>query len=130
MSVILPQPVGTPAGQWQLLDYLDEQYRSEPATGGQAVIDTGQLSMDERWLIDHMVVQCDSASRTTLRLYQSAIEPLRILDGAPNGNFAVADWPAGLQVRPQASLVAAWVGASDGARGILTLQGRIMRRVS
>ena len=116
------------AASWQLVDFLNVQLRSDPAAGGQAALDAGQLDPDEMWLIDHMVVSCDSATKTTLRLYESLVDPLRILDGTPAGNFGVADWPAGLQVRPSSSLIAVWVGASDGARGVITLQGRRMVR--
>ncbi len=116
------------AASWQLLDFLNVQLRSDPAAGGQAALDAGQLDPDEMWLLDHMVVSCNSTSRTTLRLYESVVDPLRILDGSSTGNFDVADWPAGLQLRPSTSLLAVWVGASDGARGVITLQGRRMVR--
>jgi hypothetical protein len=122
-------PTSQPAAaSWQLVDFLNVQQRSDPAAGGQAALDAGQLDPDEMWLIDHMVVSSDSSTRTTLRLYESVVDPLRILDGSSTGNFDVADWPAGLQLRPSSSLVAVWVGASDGARGVITLQGRRMSR--
>lgn len=125
--VVLPTSTSA-AASWQLVDFLNVQLRSAPAAGGQAVLDVGQLDPDEMWLLDHMVVSCDSTARTTLRLYESVVDPQRILDGSSTGNFDVADWPAGLQVRPSTSLIAVWVGASTGARGVIALQGRRMAR--
>ncbi|MFP5372402.1 MAG: hypothetical protein ACLGI3_16865 [Actinomycetes bacterium] len=128
MGVYLPTSSPATSASWGLSDFLNLQLRSDPAAGGRAALDVGQLEPDELWLIDHMVCSCDSTTKTTLRLYASAIDPLRILDGTPAGNFGVADWPAGLQLHPLQSLVASWEGASDGARGVLAVQGRIMRR--
>jgi hypothetical protein len=125
--VTLPTSTSAAAG-WQVVDFLRLALRTAPAAGGQASLDAGQLDPEELWLLDHAVIQCDSTSKTTLRLYDSAPEPLRILDGSSAGNFSVADWPNGLQVAPGGSLVAVWVGASAGARGVLTVQGRVLRR--
>lgn len=128
MTIVLPSALPSASG-WQLADFLNLQLRSAPAAAGQAQIDGRQLGPDEMWFLDHMVSDCDSSAQTTLRLYESVVDRQRLLDGTSTGNFDVADWPAGLQVRPSASLVAVWVGASTGARGVLTLQGRILRRV-
>lgn len=125
--VTLPVYTGS-ATAWQLVDFLNVQLRSDPAAGGRASIDAGQLDPDEMWLVDHMVVWCDSAPATTVRLYESMADPLRLLDGSRTGNFDVADWPSGLQVRPSTSLLAVWEGAGQGSRGVLTLQGRRMVR--
>lgn len=127
MALNLPVEAPAAAG-WGLADFLNLHVQTNPATEGRATLDAGQLDPDELWLIDHMVASCTSASRTTLRLYWSAPDPLRILDGTASGNFNVADWPAGLQLHPSTSLVAVWEGADDGAVGTLALQGRIMRR--
>lgn len=124
MAVILPTSEA-PAAAWQLVDFINVPLRSDAAAGGRAVVFAGQLDPGtELWLIDHMVCQTDSTTKTTLRLYDGYEDPLRIIDGTANGNFNVADWPAGLQVTTE--LVAVWVGASNGARGVLTLQGRRM----
>ncbi len=125
--VTLPTSQAAAAG-WQLLDFVNVQLRTAPAADGQAALDAGQLDPEEMWLLDHMVISCDSTTKTTLRLYESVVDPLRILDGSSTGNFDVADWPAGLQLRPSTSLVAVWTSASAGARGVLTLQGRRMVR--
>lgn len=127
-GLLLPQ--SQPAtSAWQLSDFLRINLQSAAAgVNGLAVLDAGQLPSDELWLIDHAVISCTSANDTTLRLYESVADPLRLLDGSDRGNFDVADWPAGLQLHPSTSLVAVWAGATPGARGVLTLQGRKMRR--
>lgn len=125
--VVLPTSQAAAAG-WVLVDFLRLTMRTEPAADGYAQLDVGQLDPDELWLLDRGVVQCDSTSPTTLRLYESAADPLRLLDGTPAGNFNVAEWPTSVQIAPSTSLLAVWAGASDGARGVLSLQGRIMRR--
>lgn len=127
MAVILPHSVAA-ASAWSLSDFVSLQRRSEPAAGGVCTVDFGQLDGDERWLIDHAVIVCDSATPTSLRLYQSSVADQALLDGSAAGNFDVADWPNGLAVEPSQSLVARWTGASAGARGVLTLQARVLRR--
>jgi hypothetical protein len=117
-----------PASSWQLADFLRLTLRTEPAADGTATVDAGQLDDSELWLIDHAVIQCGSATQTTLRLYESFADPLRLLSGSDRGNFDEADYPGGLQLAPSASLVAVWSGATAGARGVLSIQGRIMRR--
>lgn len=129
-GVVLPTVIPT-TSQWIMTDFLDRQLSGdEPAAGGRAELTGPQVGFDDRWLIDHMVVHCPSSTQATLRLYDTQEHPLRLLDGVPDGRFAVADWPAGLQLRPGGTLLAVWTGASDGARGVITLQGRIMRRVT
>lgn len=125
--VTLPTPIPSTSG-WQMTDFLRLRLRSSPAYAGQAVLDAGQLDSDVLWMIDHTVVSCDSLTRTVLRFYESAADPTRYLSGSNTGNFDEADYPGGLQVAPATSLVAVWSGASDGARGLLALQGRVYRR--
>lgn len=126
--VTLPQPINQAAAGWQLVDFLRHTVRTEPAAGSQAAVDLGQLDPDELWLVDRAVVSCDSTTKTSLRLYETTPDPLRLLSGSDLGNFDEADYPTGLQVAPSTSLVAVWSNASDGARGVLRLQGRVMRR--
>lgn len=129
MAVILPQSIGGTASGWEVADYLTVQRRSEPAVAGLATIELVQLADVEMWLVDHAVVACDSAGPTQLRWYEDRVSDLTLLDGTSKGNFDVADWPAGLQLRPTHALVAQWAGCSDGSRGILTLQARVLRRI-
>ena len=126
-GVILPTSVATSA-TWQLVDFLSRQQTSVPASGGVAALDLGQVDGGSLWLIDHAVVHCDSSTPTVLRWYDSAVDPLRLLDGSDVGNFGVADWPQGLQVREGSSLYVVWEGAADGAVGTVTVQGRVLRR--
>jgi hypothetical protein len=129
MSVALPFSVPTSAG-WQLADTKWVRRRSAAAAGGVATIDVGQLGSEEMWLLDHAVVQCTSSASTRLRLYETVVDPLQLLDGSDKGNFDVADWPAGLLLSPGTSLVAQWTGAAAGAVAALTLQVRVLRRVT
>ena len=126
-GVVLPTSTSA-VSRWQLVDFLRISRVTEPAAGGEAWLDVGQLASDELWLIDRIVASCDSESRTTLRLYEAAVDPMRYLSGSSAGNFDEADYPAGLQVAPSESLLAVWTGAADGARGTLAIQGRIWRR--
>lgn len=128
MGVVLPIPVGGTAAGWQLVDFRTVRLRSEPAAGGLAVVDFGQLDGGELWLVDHAVVSCDSTTATACRWYEGGISDMTLIDGTSTGNFDVADWPNGLQVSPSQSLVVAWSGASNGARGIAAIQVRVMRR--
>ena len=126
-GILLPTSVAA-ASQWQLVDWLEVEEQSAPAAGGLATIQLEPLGTDELWLIDHMVASCTSTSATALRLYVDDVRPLRLRDGSDRGNFDVADWPAGLLVRPSRSLIAQWSPASVGAIGTLTLQARLFRR--
>lgn len=127
MTVLLPQPISASAG-WQQIDWLVNSYSSQPAAGGMATITCDQLDGDTMWLIDHMVVSCTSGGATALRLYDSVVSPVHVLDGTDAGNFAVGEWPAGLMVRSSSSLIAQWTGATDGAIGLMSIQARILRR--
>lgn len=127
MSVVLPGSLPTASG-WQLIDFRTLRAQSEPAAGGVATVNLPQVAGDEMWLIDHAVIACDSPDATTFRLYESAPLDIYLLDGSRAGNFDVADWPAGLRVEPSQTLVARWDGATDGARGIITVQYRLLRR--
>lgn len=127
MGVILPQQIAT-ASAWVLADFATLRRRTDPAAGGVAMVDLGQLDGNEMWLIDHAVVACDSSTPTELRWYESSVSDLALLDGTSRGNFDVGDWPSGLQAAPSQSLIARWTGASNGARGIVTVQFRVMRR--
>lgn len=123
-GIVLPTDIST-ASQWQLVDWRHVPGRSGPAAGGTAVVELAQLPDDELWLVDHMVAQCDSTTRTTMRLIVGSL----LMDGSSSGNFDVADWPNGLLVRSSTSLRAEWSGASNGATAEITLQARIFRRV-
>lgn len=127
MSLTLPESTSA-AAAWQVVDFLTLRLRTEPASGGRAAVETDQLDPHELWLIDHMVASCDSSTATRVRLYEGAEDPLWLLDGSDQGNFDVGDWPAGLQVGGASTLLVVWTGASNGARGVLTVQGRRLAR--
>jgi hypothetical protein len=123
-GVVLPTSVATSASTWQQVDWLQLRYESPPAAAGLATIEAPQLEPDEMWLLDHMVASSTSTIRSQMRLYENGL----LLDGTGSGNFDVADWPAGLLIRPSTSLIARWSGVSDGAVSSLTVQARQMRR--
>ena len=128
MTTALPTYVGT-SSSWQLVDPgLAPSWTSQPAAGGVATIQTEQLRDDELWIIDRAVGTCTSTSKTTLRLYDSGVDVGRLLDGTAAGNLAVAEYPAGLVLRPSSCLVAQWQNASAGAVATLRLQVRQLRR--
>lgn len=128
MSVIVPVPVGGSAAGWSLVDYRTVRGNTSPAAGGTAQLTLEQLAGNELWLIDHAVVSCTSSTATSVRWYESSVDPLSLLDGTSSGDFDVADWPVGLLIQPSQSLVVVWSGASDGAIGTLRAQVRILRR--
>ena len=127
MPVELPQAVPSASG-WQLADYRRIQAASGPAAGGVAQLELGQLAGEEMWLVDHAVTACTSATPTQVRWYESTVADGALLDGTASGNFDVADWPAGLLVRPSSYVIIRWTGASDGAIGTVALQYRVLRR--
>lgn len=127
MAVILPQQVPAADG-WALTDFITLQRRSGAAAGGVCQVEFDQLDGTEMWLIDHAVITCDSSTATALRLYGGSVADLALLDGSSAGNFDVADWPNGLMVQSTSALIARWTGASNGARGVVTLQARVLRR--
>lgn len=128
MTVILPQSIAA-STSWTLVEYATLQQQSAPAAGGTCQVQFAQLDSNERWIIDHAVSYCDSATPTTLRLYEGNVSPLALLDGSNAGGFDVADWPGGLAIRPAMFLIAQWTGAADGSRGTMTLQARILRKL-
>jgi hypothetical protein len=130
VSLLLPaqQPV---ASGWQFSDFLRFALVTDPAPAGlfygSVSVVSRPLDSDELWLIDHMVCSTTASAATTLRLYERAQEaPRYFLDGSDRGNFDVADYAAGLQVPPGGQLLAVWSGASAGAVGTLSVQGRRM----
>ena len=128
MSIVVPVQVDGSAAGWTLHDFLELVETSPPAAGGRAMITFDQLDPDEMLLVDHAVVVCTSTTATTVRLYADRVDPLAVLDGSAAGNFDVAEWPNGLQLRPSTSLIVVWDGCSAGAVGTITLQTRSLRR--
>jgi hypothetical protein len=127
MTISLPTSTSS-AASWQLSDFLRLRLVSDPAAAGSATLVARQLADNELWLIDHAVVSSDSTTDTKLRLYESLVDPSFYLSGSDSGNFDEADYPGGLQIAPASQLVAVWTGASSGARGRLSVFGRIYRK--
>lgn len=129
MTVLLPQPLPATGG-WELVDWLDASYTSQPAAGGVATITLDQLDTTTRWQLTHMVAFCSSTSTPQMRLYLSNVSPGGLRDGTNTGVFDVADWPMGLMVPPSQALIAQWTGCNDGDLATLTVQANIYRRPS
>lgn len=128
MTIPLPSPLPTSSG-WQVIDLrLLPPVQSAPAVGGIATITLDQLPTDTMWLVDQTVIQCDSTTPTTMRLYENTVSALSIRSGSDRGNFDEGDWSQGLLVRPGTSLVLQWSGCSTGAKATASLQARILRR--
>jgi hypothetical protein len=128
VTTVLPTYVGSAATSWQLVDWQTPSWSSQPAAAGVARIDCDQLDSDELWLIDRAVVSCSSTAKTTLRLYDSGVDVLRLISGSSAGNFDEADYPGALVLRPSSQLVAVWSNADAGAVATLRLQVRQLRR--
>jgi hypothetical protein len=126
--LILPVPQPTAAAGWQVYAYRTVTAQTPAAAGGLAQLTLPQLDSGVQWLIDHAVVQCTSTSYTALRLFDSQISPLALIDGSNSGNFDVADWPNGLTLQSGRQLLAQWSSASDGSVGTLMLQLRELRQ--
>jgi hypothetical protein len=126
---VLPGQLPAFAG-WQLVDYRSDGLTTAAASGGAATGALDQVPTDQLWIVDHAVAFCTSAAPTTLRLYSDSAQPQYLLDGTDDGNFDVADWPNGLQLVPGRSLLAVWSGATDGAVGTITVQMRILQRIT
>jgi hypothetical protein len=121
MTVALPQ--GLPAaGGWQLVDWIDRDWKSTAAIGATVTIETPQLPDTEMWLIDRLVVSSTSTSDTAARVYNSGTDRLR--SGSRAGNFDEADYPGGLLLRPSSWLTVQWSGCSLGAVAALAVQAR------
>lgn len=128
MTIVIPTPVPS-ASSWQVVDWLDASYSSDPATGGVAMLEVPQLPDTDRWRLTHGVVGCTSTATTSLRIYLTSVTNGNLRDGTDKGNFSVADWAPGLMIPPGRSLIVVWNGASDGAVGWLNLQAEVLRQV-
>lgn len=127
MTVPAPYSLPTASG-WTLYDWRELQATSTAAASGTASLTFDQVPDSELWLIDRMVSYCDSTTDTRVRVYRSQTDPRSLRDGSNSGNFDVTEYPQGLLLRAGGQLLAQWTGASDGARGTLTVQLRVFRQ--
>jgi hypothetical protein len=128
-SFVLPASVaGAGASGWGLSDWRQIRLSATADASGVATIDCGQVDPFTQWLVDRLVVQSTSAAASAVKLYDSSVAPAQVLDGTASGNLNSADYPQGLLIRPSASLIAQWTGATAGAVCTLTAQVRIFRR--
>jgi hypothetical protein len=125
MTLQLPVALG-PA--WSLVDLRHRVLKTKAAAGGYAVAELEQVPQDERWLIDRVVVQCDSTTPTVAFLYLNELEDRGVLDGTRVGNFDVADQTRPILLDGGGRLLVRWAGASNGAIGTVRLQLSILRQ--
>lgn len=127
MTLTLPASLPTGASSWAVADYRREVITSDPAAGGVARGAGSQLDLDELWLVDRAVVSCTSSTPTRVRLYEGQEAVGSLLSGSASGNFDEADYPTGVLLQSGMQLLAVWSNASDGARGTVVLQVRVLR---
>lgn len=130
MSQPLIYPTYTgPASSWQLVDWLDDSWTSDPAVpgSGTCTITLPQLDPSVRWNITRAVVSTTSATPSTVRFYRDAVGVGNLRSGTDRGSYDEADYPKGLMLPPASLLVAVFSGVSDGAVATLALQAEILR---
>ncbi|HSX68134.1 hypothetical protein [Nocardioides sp.] len=123
----LPEPSSS-ASAWAVSDYRQRTGRTQPAAGGVCQLDFGQVPEGELWLVERVVVSCDSSTPTAAFLYDTSVDDSRVLDGTRVGNFDVADNNSPIQVASGTTLVVAWDGASNGAIGQARVQYVVLRK--
>jgi len=126
----IPVPSALPStSSWQVADWLDRNWSSDPAgSDGVALITLPALPDNERWQLTHSVVGCTSATATRVRHYLDSVTNGALREGSDKGNFDVADWAQGLWVPPGRVLITRWTGCTPGAVATLALQATILRR--
>lgn len=123
----LPVAVAS-AAQWTLHDFAQRALTSDPAAAGVCQVDLGPVPQDELWLVDRMVVSCDSAVETAAGIYLDVVDPGRAIDGTWFGNFDVADLASAIQLPGTTSLICQWTACEAGDVGTLRIQYQIMRK--
>jgi hypothetical protein len=128
-SFVLPaQVAGAGATGWGFSDWSQVRLSATADASGVATVTCPQVDPSTQWLVDRLVVQSTSTASASVKLYDSTVAPASVLDGTATGNLNSADYPQGLLIRPAASLIAQWTGATPGAVCTLTAQVRIFRR--
>lgn len=113
---------------WSLHEFRSDFLTTKPAAGGRARVELRQVPQDERWLVDRVVVLCDSTTPTVAFLYLNDTEDRGVLDGTRVGNFDVADMSQPILLEGGTRLIVQWTGASNGAIGSARLQLRILKQ--
>jgi hypothetical protein len=132
-AIQLPVPTLTAAAAWQFHDWRSVKAQTPPAPTNGVYSSTATLTIpvpdDELWLMDRAVVQCTSPTKTTLRLYETSVDPLQLLGGSSFGTFDEGEWNGGLLLRPSSTLLAQWTQCNAGAVGTIRAQVRVFRKV-
>lgn len=116
------------AQQLVVVDYQRTHGQSSPAAGGTCSVELGPVPQDETWLVDRMIVLCDSAADTEARVYVGSVRDTAFVDGSLTGNLDVADESQPVLVDAGEPLTCVWSGAADGAVGTFAIQYRLVER--
>jgi hypothetical protein len=126
--VFVPVQELTTAGSWGLADFGQASKSDVAGVDGSIEVSFDQVPDGELWLVDRMVVSCDSAARTRALVYAGVVDVRALRDGTESGNFDVADMASPIQLRTGDQLVVAWSSATPGAAGVAFAQWTVLRR--
>lgn len=122
-------PGGFPAASWQPYDVATLSIAAPLDGGGALTLDLAQIPAGERWELLHAAMVCPAAPpQPRLRLYVNDTgDPRNIRSGSDAGGFDEADWPRGLWVFENDTLIATWSRGPAGAVVGLALQYTLWR---
>lgn len=129
---ILPHAVSA-GTRWKLHDYKQLGVSATRAAGIGAAkppllrCELPQLPHDELWLVHRMVVQTDSPTPTSARVYLNVTDPATLVDGTRAGNFDVADQASPIQVPGGSILICEWEDAEIGTTGSFNVQAVVLK---
>jgi hypothetical protein len=127
--VQVPAPAANAPG-WSLADYGRASRSADRDADGTITVEFDQVPDGELWLVDRIVVFCDSATLTRALVYDDAgAEPRSVRDGTQTGNFDVADNASPIQLEAGTQLVIVWSQSPDpGSTGTAFAQWSVLRR--
>lgn len=132
---LLPRAVALEAGggvQLQVVDYAYWDAVSDPAVGGVATLISEPVEIGYYWRVERIVVSSDSTTTPQCGVYVASPtptpSPLALRDFTRYGTTQPAEYPLGLLVVPNTSLIIRWTGLSAGARGTASVQYQLVAR--
>lgn len=126
---IAPRLTGEAYAELVTLETRSTVVKSGPATAAgimEAVLTP--VGFDVFVLIERIVVQTNSSTPTTARVYAGSVADENLIDFTGSGDIDVADELQPLHVAGALSTVVQWRGASAGAVGTARFQYRIVGR--
>lgn len=116
----------TPGG-YSVLDVLDRtQVCATVAANGLVTVTFDPVNSGQVWQVGRMVVYSSSAAATVAFVYVGDPQVQNLRDASASGNLDIADNASPLLVPGSRSLVVQWVGASDGATALCSIQGQVL----